>query len=190
MLVQQDRIVPKKNSKDNGTAIEATGSKQTEAIVCTEWYIVTTYHYADGSTYVTEEYVGTTCEDDGRCKFEPQAIKGNEADFAVVVMCGGGDTGTDNPETAPGDDLCINTFQNFYGGQTSSFWGLNVTGITFENGRYANRFDAGYNLANGITDLMMNFWQTNSSMGYQGTALGYLQDTFPALFSGGDIYSK
>lgn len=29
---------------------------------CIDWYLVTTYHYADGSTYQTREYVGTTCD--------------------------------------------------------------------------------------------------------------------------------
>lgn len=28
---------------------------------CTEWYLVTTYYYPDGSTSITEEYLGTTC---------------------------------------------------------------------------------------------------------------------------------
>jgi len=62
--------------------------------------------------------------------------------------------------------------------------------ITFENGTYANKFNAGFSLANGITDVVMNSWQTNSSMGYQGTALDYLHDTFSGLFSSGDIYSQ
>ena len=30
---------------------------------CTDWYLVTTYYYLDGSKEETWEYVGTTCED-------------------------------------------------------------------------------------------------------------------------------
>jgi hypothetical protein len=32
------------------------------APVCTDWYLVTTYYYADGSTEQTEQYLYTTCE--------------------------------------------------------------------------------------------------------------------------------
>ncbi|MEI9944859.1 MAG: hypothetical protein WDN26_11625 [Chitinophagaceae bacterium] len=35
------------------------------APVCTDWYLVTTYYYLDGSTSQTEDYVFTTCEPSG-----------------------------------------------------------------------------------------------------------------------------
>jgi hypothetical protein len=32
---------------------------------CTEWYLITTFYYADGSSSQTEEYLGTTCTGSG-----------------------------------------------------------------------------------------------------------------------------
>lgn len=32
---------------------------------CVDWWLVTTYHYPDGSSYTTREYVGKTCGDCG-----------------------------------------------------------------------------------------------------------------------------
>jgi len=197
-LTQQNRIVSKPQIKDTLVTSKKNvplQSKpvQTLAMVCTDWYIITTYYYADGTSQTTEEYLTTTCEDNN-CKFEPTSVtdkeknKIKEKDLDVGILCGGTDPKPD--PSAPGNKLCLNTFQNFYGGQTNSFWVLNVNGITFENGTYANKFNAGFSLANGITDVVMNSWQTNSSMGYQGTALDYLHDTFSGLFSSGDIYSQ
>lgn len=39
-----------------------SSNNQIAAVVCTDWYLVTTYYYEDGSTYTTREYVGTTCD--------------------------------------------------------------------------------------------------------------------------------
>jgi hypothetical protein len=33
--------------------------------VCIDWYLITTYHYPDGSTYTEREYVGRTCSCNG-----------------------------------------------------------------------------------------------------------------------------
>lgn len=52
--------------KNAGTAV--TGPVQDPigpAPVCTDWYLVTTYFYADGTTEQTEEYLYTTCEAGG-----------------------------------------------------------------------------------------------------------------------------
>ncbi len=35
-------------------------SKQTN-LICIDWYLITTYHFSNGSSYQTSEYVGQTC---------------------------------------------------------------------------------------------------------------------------------
>lgn len=40
---------------------------QTLAVICTEWYLVTTTYYDDGSTSSYEELLGTTCTSTGGC---------------------------------------------------------------------------------------------------------------------------
>jgi hypothetical protein len=47
-----------KNKNRTGTGPVATSASQ-----CTDWFLVTTYYYSDGTTYQTSEYVGTTCGD-------------------------------------------------------------------------------------------------------------------------------
>jgi hypothetical protein len=71
-------------------------SRKQVADGCTDWYLVTTYHYADGSSSTTEEYVGTTCD----C--------GDPTAESLCPDDGGGDGSTSN------DDDCIAT-------QTSNF---------------------------------------------------------------------
>ena len=63
-------------------------NKVTNVADCTDWYLVTTYYYSDGSTYETWEYLGTTCSD---CN-----------DPAYMNLCpddgGGGSSGGTDPE--------------------------------------------------------------------------------------------
>ncbi|MFD2920882.1 hypothetical protein ACFS6H_14255 [Terrimonas rubra] len=45
-----------KNSNGN-EVLESTAS----SVTCVEWYRETTYYYSDGSSYTTQDYLGTTC---------------------------------------------------------------------------------------------------------------------------------
>lgn len=62
---------------------------------CIDWYLVTTYHFADGSTETTKEYVGTTCDcngieyqsfcppdEGGGVEEEPEIIENNAETFS------------------------------------------------------------------------------------------------------------
>lgn len=42
-----------------------TNSLQTESQICTDWFLITTIYYEDGSTEVFEDYLGRTCVDGG-----------------------------------------------------------------------------------------------------------------------------
>ncbi len=57
-----------------------SGKNNGRTNACTDWYLVTTYHYADGSTQTEEFYLGTTCD-------EPCGFAG------ARVNCGGGGGG-------------------------------------------------------------------------------------------------
>jgi hypothetical protein len=53
---------PKKHSTAaNGPDPDPIGP----APICTDWYLVTTYYYLDGTTEQTEQYLYTTCESSG-----------------------------------------------------------------------------------------------------------------------------
>jgi hypothetical protein len=58
---------------------------------CTDWYLVTTYYYSDGSTSQTSEYVGTTCSGCGDTMNQSLCPEGDsggstsEYEFAYVV---------------------------------------------------------------------------------------------------------
>ncbi|MDP3666866.1 MAG: hypothetical protein Q8R50_09305 [Sediminibacterium sp.] len=64
--------------------IQAKQNSDTKKVnsTCIDWYLVTTYHYSNGSTYQTSEYVGTTC---GGC---------DTPDYQS--LCPGGDGGGGN----------------------------------------------------------------------------------------------
>lgn len=68
--------------------IDTTNSSRTTDITCIDWYLVTTYYFADGGTETTREYVGTTCE--GECG--PSDPTGDSWD------CSGGGGGGGNGE--------------------------------------------------------------------------------------------
>ena len=49
---------------------------------CTEWYLLTTYYYPDGSTSITEEYLGTTCNNcppNSVCEMQDDAFSNGNA---------------------------------------------------------------------------------------------------------------
>jgi hypothetical protein len=54
-----------KNKKLTSVGVLQSDKKDKSKVVdgCTDWYLVTTYYYADGSSDSTSEYVGTTCND-------------------------------------------------------------------------------------------------------------------------------
>ncbi len=58
---------------------------------CIEWYLITTYHYSDGSTHQTSQYVGTTCDD---C---------NNGDYQS--LCSSGEGGGDGSSVPPLEDV-------------------------------------------------------------------------------------
>ena len=45
----------------HGTAAITLNDVKTNS-VCIDWYLVTTYYYADGTSTQTSEYEGTTCD--------------------------------------------------------------------------------------------------------------------------------
>lgn len=68
---------------------EVNGTQKTNS-TCIDWYLVTTYHYSDGSSYQTSEYVGTTCDGCDNLNYES--------------LCPGGDGGGGSGSN---DDLVI-----------------------------------------------------------------------------------
>ncbi len=52
-LIQQKSKLGDGNISTNGVTTLST---------CTDWYLVTTYYYSDGTTSQTSDYVGTTCD--------------------------------------------------------------------------------------------------------------------------------
>ena len=75
------------------------------ANLCIDWYLVTTYHYADGSSYTTEEYLGTTCDGCDNPDYQsfcPQSGSG-----------GGGGGGTPGNNTIQDDVQEIETETDF-----------------------------------------------------------------------------
>jgi hypothetical protein len=71
---------------------------------CIDWYLVTTVHYMDGSTSVTEQYVGRECDD---CV--------NNETRSSEVNCGGGDGGQTLPSNpAPGTRWSITNPSGIY----------------------------------------------------------------------------
>ncbi len=42
----------------------AAGTNTGRTTECTQWHLITTFYWADGSTTRTEEYLGTTCSSD------------------------------------------------------------------------------------------------------------------------------
>lgn len=59
--------------------------------VCTDWYLITTIYYADGTTSITEQYLFTTCGE--QCQ-ETREAQGR----TYKVDCGGGGGGGNNIE--------------------------------------------------------------------------------------------
>ena len=56
-IVSWGRFAAKNNNQDkNNNNTKIVNS------TCTDWYLVTTIYYADGTTSVTEEYVGSSCD--------------------------------------------------------------------------------------------------------------------------------
>jgi hypothetical protein len=96
-----------------------------------------------------------------------------------------------NPN-APGDKLCSVSF-NLRVSADNSFYETNMTGLKFEDAAgNVNTFSAFFDIHNGMTNLTMNtlVYPNPFPAGVpQKTALEYLTDVFPDLFSGGDITS-
>ncbi|MEJ7828969.1 MAG: hypothetical protein WKF91_12250 [Segetibacter sp.] len=67
-----------------------TGRRNQKTSSCIDWYLVTTYHYSDGSSYQTEEYIGTTCDGCDDPDYQSVCPDGGGGD-------GGGDEGDVNP---------------------------------------------------------------------------------------------
>lgn len=54
-------------NKVSATASPSIESVSTNGMVCTDWWLITTEYYTDGSTNVYSEYFGQTCVNDGGC---------------------------------------------------------------------------------------------------------------------------
>ena len=91
---------------------------------------------------------------------------------------------------APFDGLCSSSF-NLISGNQNSYWETNLNGLKFESGpTQINSFSAYFFFPNEITDIAMNSTIYPSPFGGSvdpKTALEYIQDFFPSLFSDGDI---
>lgn len=72
--------------KAKGPAKSDSGGKLN---ACTDWYLITTIRYTNGSTTVLEEYVGTSCS----CEQNETRTSGTQ--------CGGGDNGSQSLPTNP-----------------------------------------------------------------------------------------
>jgi len=67
--------------------------------MCIDWYLVTTYHWADGSSTESEDYLGTTCDD---CD--------NPEYASICPGNGGGGSGDNTPPDSTSDhhvDDCV-----------------------------------------------------------------------------------
>ena len=58
--LQSYGIVKQKAIGEN--KLNSTIKREANSSSCIDWYIVTTYYWNDGSTYTTEEFIGTTCD--------------------------------------------------------------------------------------------------------------------------------
>lgn len=95
-----------------------------------------------------------------------------------------------NGENSPGDKLCSGSF-NLRSGNDNAFWETHMTNLRFEDGAgNMNTFNAYYDLHNSISDVAMNMDIYPSPYGPgvpSKSALDYLHDFFPELFTSGDI---
>ncbi len=95
-------------------------------------------------------------------------------------------------ENSPGDRLCSGSF-NLRSGNDNSFWETNMTNLKFEDAAgNVNNFSAYFDLHNGMKDFTMNEVIYPSPYGTgvpPKSALEYLHDFFPDLFTSGDITS-
>jgi hypothetical protein len=71
-------VISEKNSSPNGRTTS-----------CTEWYLITTFYYTDGSSTQTQEYLGTTCTGSG----EGSGCNGNPGEPQVPCGDNGGEGG-------------------------------------------------------------------------------------------------
>ncbi len=101
---------------------------------CTDWYMITTYTYPDGTQSQTETYVGTTCGN-GDC-----GIGGpyNQNLECINPGEGGGSGGGDG---VVGDPLCRQSF-NFTSITPQGLgYATNLMGLNFNNGHNINTFN-------------------------------------------------
>lgn len=111
-LTLSDRLVYQVTYKDG--IIQSSGTPQpglTTAVnsppqapispepICTDWYLLTTYYYADGHTEQTQEYLYTTCEPNGGGGGE----SGNEVEYELAVGRTVDWTVAPNPENGIGE---------------------------------------------------------------------------------------
>lgn len=82
---------------------KVNGAQKTNSS-CIDWYLVTTYNYANGSSYQTSEYVGTTCDGCDNLNYEslcPGSDGGGGSDIqksSEVVIEESYETSIDNEE--------------------------------------------------------------------------------------------
>lgn len=92
ILTISDRFLYELNFKQGKLNSVAVMQSKSEAAGrtnrCTDWFLITTYYYSDGTTVVTEEYLGRSCSVDCGPSAPGGSIGGNcvpEADGAVNI---------------------------------------------------------------------------------------------------------
>ncbi|WP_254561813.1 hypothetical protein [Dyadobacter diqingensis] len=151
----------------------------------TSWMMCTFTHNSDVSCIEKED------EDHGIGFY--QGPDGNWlGGLGECVVCPNSGSSTYQPtdeSPRPGDNICKGTFP-FSGDKTGSFYLLNVTGLTFENGATANvKNNMVYSLTNGITDAAMNTSPAFDYFGQSKKPIQYVAEVFPDLFVSRDISS-
>lgn len=94
------------NSKPVIQSIQ-TNEKSTNQ-TCTDWYLVTTYYYPDGTTYSTEGYVGTTCVAKG-CGREPDSVD-KQGNIKIKTLCGSNSPGGTPPDPIDTTSKVVSNF--------------------------------------------------------------------------------
>ncbi|HVT85932.1 MAG TPA: hypothetical protein VHD35_12080 [Chitinophagaceae bacterium] len=177
-LISFGLIKPKNDSND------VVGRLTT---ICIDWYLVTTYYYADGSTEQTSEYVGTTCSED--------CTDGMYASICPDGSSGGGGWGNDSDfeyaveaEKSPvyWNDLNSSAkvlgYEFFQGQRNSSEpQGGHFTGVHVEYPQTSHFSDYGMDLQ----VLLNRMWIWNSTYtaedDFQGNVV-YPPNTIPPLY--------
>ena len=96
------------------------GTQASKTTGCIDWYLVTTFHWADGTTTQTSEYIGTTCD--------------NCDDPNEMSLCPDGGGGGDGPgpdDIVTGEDEAITTSSATAPDPNTGLSGSSILSYTF-----------------------------------------------------------